>query len=128
MATLKNIHASKDHAKVKAILKIFWILLIITVIEIIWGMFISHRFPTTVNALFFFSFTLVKAFYIMADFMHLKHEIKSFIITALLPFILFIWFIIAFCLDGISWLNLQKQFNSLHTFKVKKEESFHKKH
>lgn len=123
-----NVHAGKDSTKIKAILKIFWILLFITIIEILWGMFISHRFPTSINALFFFSFTLVKAFYIMADFMHLKYEIKPFIITALLPFILFIWFIIAFCYDGISWLNLQKQFNSLHTFKVEKDKLPHKTH
>jgi len=47
--------------------------------------------------------TCAKAFYIIAEFMHLRHEIKNMIMTIAVPACLFIWFIIAF-LVGWSFL------------------------
>lgn len=52
--------------------------------------------------------TIVKAFFIVAEFMHLRHEIKNMILTILIPLLLFLWFIIAFLADGDSWRNMRK--------------------
>ena len=48
---------------------------------------------------------MAKAFYIVAYFMHLKHELKNMIMTIVVPLLLFVWFIIAFLYDGDSYLN-----------------------
>jgi cytochrome c oxidase subunit IV len=87
----------------KAIWRTFWILLVITCIELVVGMFIAPRFPHTTKVWFnilYIIFTGAKAFYIIAEFMHLRHEIKNMIMTIAVPALLFIWFIGAFLWDG----------------------------
>jgi hypothetical protein len=68
---------------------------------------------------------MAKAFYIVAYFMHLKHEIKNFIMTVIVPLALFIWFIIAFLSDGNSFRNLRNtydpHFKEQSTIKVEEE-------
>jgi cytochrome c oxidase subunit 4 len=54
---------------------------------------------------------LAKAFYIVAYFMHLKHEIRNMIMTIVVPLTLFIWFIIAFLSDGNSYKNLRNNYD-----------------
>ena len=70
-----------------------------------------------------------KAFYIVAYFMHLKHEVKNMIMTIIVPLSLFIWFIGAFLWDGSSFKNLRNTYNPYFkersTIKVEKKESEH---
>jgi cytochrome c oxidase subunit 4 len=54
---------------------------------------------------------LVKAFYIVGYFMHLKHEIKNLIMTIIVPLLLFVWFIAAFLYDGNSFKNLRNNYD-----------------
>jgi len=102
-------HASADSdeskEKVKGIWKVFWILLAITIAEVALGMAYSHSLPRALVAFIFLSLTLVKAGYIVSRFMHLGDEFKGFIITVLIPLVLFVWFIIAFLADGSDWLH-----------------------
>ncbi|MET0243421.1 MAG: cytochrome C oxidase subunit IV family protein, partial [Flavitalea sp.] len=86
----------------KAIWRTFWLLLAITCVELIVGMFIAPHFPSAKLAfnILYMILTAAKAFYIVAEFMHLKHEIKNMIMTIAVPMLLFIWFIAAFLLDG----------------------------
>lgn len=117
---MSEVHTHADHttaqehdngAAKKQIFKVFWILLAITAVEIFWGLMISHHMPYKwINALFFLSMTFVKAAYIVAEFMHLRHEIKNLIQTVMIPLLLFIWFVVAFCWDGGSWLNLRERY------------------
>ncbi len=44
--------------------------------------------------------TIIKAFYIVGEFMHLKHEVKSLIWSILLPCIFVVWLIIALLIQG----------------------------
>jgi cytochrome c oxidase subunit IV len=53
---------------------------------------------------------LAKAFYIVAYFVHLKHELRNMIMTIVLPLGLFIWFIIAFLADGNSFRELRNKY------------------
>ncbi|WP_143309692.1 cytochrome C oxidase subunit IV family protein [Chitinophaga vietnamensis] len=94
----------------KSIWRTFWILLCITVVEV--GLAFLHLETGVPNRLLlnsiFIGLTVVKAFYIVSEFMHLGHEIKNLILTILIPLLLFVWFIIAFLYDGVSWRNLRK--------------------
>ncbi|MFY0625164.1 MAG: cytochrome C oxidase subunit IV family protein [Reichenbachiella sp.] len=48
----------------------------------------------------FIVLTIVKAFYIVGEFMHLKHESKALIWTILLPCLFVVWLILALLIQG----------------------------
>ena len=113
-------HAHAEHGEhsfdKKAIWRTFWILLGITCVELIIGMFIApnfHSLKLMFNILYIF-LTAAKAFYIIAEFMHLKYEIKNMIMTIAVPALLFVWFIAAFLWDGNSYKNLRNTYDRHH--------------
>lgn len=55
----------------------------------------------------FVGMTIIKAFYIVAEFMHLKHEVKSLIWAIMLPIIFIIWLLIALMYEGGSIFQLR---------------------
>jgi cytochrome c oxidase subunit IV len=110
-----DVNSEESKAQVKKIWKIFWILLVITISEVIVGMFYSHHLNPAVKAFFFLALTLLKAGYIVAVFMHLGDEFKGFIVTVLIPLVLFVWFIIAFLADGGFWLRMNESSPARHT-------------
>jgi cytochrome c oxidase subunit IV len=94
----------------KHIWRVFWILLIITVIELALGLTIyavleDREFAKLLVKGIIVILSLAKAFYIVSSFMHLGDEIKNMIMTIVVPLLLFIWFIGAFLADGNSWRN-----------------------
>lgn len=101
-----DIKSPESKKQVKRIWKVFWILLAVTVVEVILGMFFSTKMPRGLLNTFFMLLTLLKAGYIVSIFMHLGDELKNFMITVLIPLVLFIWFIIAFLYDGGFWLDM----------------------
>lgn len=97
----------------KRIWRTFWILLVITVFELLVAIiyFETHFFPKHfLNGVFIIA-TLAKAFFIVAEFMHLGHEIKNLVMTIAVPCCLFIWFIIAFLWDGSSYHELRMRYD-----------------
>lgn len=84
----------------KALWKVFWILLIITAIEFIvaFGLDVDHFKWTKIGI--FIILTIVKAFYIVGTFMHLKDEVKSLIWSVVLPVIFVIWLLVALIVEG----------------------------
>ena len=99
----------------KRIWKIFWLLSIITIIELGLGLAVYniHKGPNP-ESMWVLIFkgvvcilTLAKAFYIVSVFMHLGDEIRNMIMTVVVPLMLFIWFIAAFLWDGNAWKNLR---------------------
>lgn len=101
-----DVKSPESKKQIGRIWKVFWILLVVTVIEVVLGMYFSNAMPKALLAFFFLALTLFKAGYIVAIFMHLGDEVKSFLITVLIPLTLFIWFIIAFLADGGFWLHM----------------------
>ncbi len=99
-----DVNSPESKKQIGRIWKVFWILLVVTLVEVVLGMFFSHQMPKALVAFFFLALTILKAGYIVAIFMHLGDEIKSFLIMVLIPLTLFIWFIIAFLADGGFWL------------------------
>ncbi|MCD6062813.1 MAG: cytochrome oxidase subunit family protein [Flavipsychrobacter sp.] len=101
-----DINSAESKKQVGRIWKVFWILLAVTVVEVLLGMYFSYSIPKGILNTLFLVLTLFKAGYIVAVFMHLGDEVKSFLITVLIPLTLFIWFIIAFLADGGFWLHM----------------------
>jgi cytochrome c oxidase subunit IV len=80
-----------------AIWKTFWILLILTAIEFV----IAFTMPAnTLRVAIFCGMTIVKAFYIVGEFMHLKHEVKSLIWMVLIPTLFVVWLLVALIYEG----------------------------
>ena len=93
--------------------KIFWLLSVVTIIELALGLGLAkHWYGTNAGMILFVKgaiciLSLAKAYYIVSVFMHLGDEIRNFIMTIVVPLLLFVWFIIAFLADGNSWKNLR---------------------
>jgi cytochrome c oxidase subunit IV len=118
----------KSSFDTKAVWRTFWILLGITLFELIIAIvyYETHFFPKHLLNGVFIIMTLAKAFFIVAEFMHLGHEIKNLIMTIAVPACLFIWFLIAFLWDGSAYHNLRVRYDSYQNeqskTKVKKVE------
>jgi len=119
---------AEDRAHVKRIWKAFWILLILTIIELALGLLIyyidlgadpSHGLVLGIKGVICI-LTLAKAFYIISIFMHLGDELRTMIMTIAIPATLFIWFIIAFIWDGISYRHLRNTDAGARTYKEQK--------
>ncbi|QDK77306.1 hypothetical protein EXU85_01335 [Spirosoma sp. KCTC 42546] len=54
----------------------------------------------TLRTSIFVLMTLVKAFYIVGEFMHLKHEVKSLIWAIVIPVVFIIWLLVALLTEG----------------------------
>lgn len=93
--------------------KIFWVLSVLTIIELALGYFLYAKsgelgYVTVLSTKCVIAIlTLAKAYYIVSVFMHLGDEIRNFIMTIVVPLVLFVWFIIAFLADGNSWKELR---------------------
>lgn len=105
-----------EHAgNTKRIWKTFWLLSVLTVIELAIGLTIYNihkgEHPNATLVLGFKGLvcilTLAKAFYIVSVFMHLGDEVRNMVMTIIVPLSLFLWFVIAFLSDGNSWKNLR---------------------
>lgn len=94
---------------VKSLMRVFWILLVITLVEIAMAFlhYFTHFPPRMLLNAIFIGLTVVKAFYIIGEFMHLRHEVRNLILTFLIPLILLVWAIIAFLWDGTSWQQMR---------------------
>ena len=83
----------------KHLMQVFWLLLLVTLIELFVGFAWSHfhlieKISKTYLIIFFITFTLVKAGYIVMAFMHLGDESKWLRWTILGPYALFIVYLI----------------------------------
>lgn len=73
----------------------FWILLIVTTVEVALGIIrpeflLGHALGTSILNIIFIVLTLVKAYFIVAFFMHLKYEKTSLNWTIYLPALILI--------------------------------------
>src|ERR1700722_10264577 len=87
--------AVHDEAHGKILLKklwmVFWIMLIVTLIELALGAF-AHLEELNKEYMFIF-FTIVKAFFIVFVFMHLGDEKKALKYVIIAPYTLFIFYL-----------------------------------
>lgn len=107
---------AEDSAFKKKVIRTTIILSIITVIELGLGLLLyALQLPDDLRRLLIkgviIILSLAKAFYIVSIFMHLGDEIRNMIMTIVVPLMLFIWFILAFILDGNSYKNLRNKYD-----------------
>lgn len=106
-------HAPEHASGTGRIWKTFWVLSVLTVIELGLGYFLYWKsgelsYALTLSTkLLIAALTLAKAYYIVSIFMHLGDEIRNMIMTIIVPLMLFVWFIAAFLWDGNAWKNLR---------------------
>ncbi len=130
-------HEYDREASRKEVIKITVILSVITLVELALGFWL-YKAPGMSSLMIslikgvILILMLAKAFYIVAYFMHLKHELRNMIMTIVVPLLLFIWFIIAFLADGNSYRNLKNTYDPYHKeqsqIKVEKKEQGSREH
>lgn len=109
-------HHAPTSDNIKRIWKTFWVLLIITIIELGLGLALyALNLPDDLRRMLIkgviIILSLTKAYYIVSVFMHLGDEIRNMIMTIVVPLMLFIWFITAFILDGNSYKHLRNKYD-----------------
>ncbi len=95
-ATLSNHSEEEGKAIRKKIWQVTLLLSVLTTIEILMGIYLSSRSASfwPVVKWSFIVMTVVKAFYIVWEFMHLGHEKKSLRRYIIIPYVFFIIYMI----------------------------------
>ena len=94
-----------DKAKVKNFIKVMLYLAAITVVEFGIAFTVPHD-QKWLRIIVFVTLTIVKAYYIVAEFMHLGHEKKSLKMSIVLPMILVVFFIFIMIYQGGAILEV----------------------
>jgi len=125
-------HEAHNAEAIAEIKKVTIILSVFTIIELILGFWMISMSSESLKLAIKGTIVILmmaKAFYIVAYFMHLKHEVKNLIMTIIVPLLLFVWFIGAFLWDGSSFRSLRNNYNPYFkeqaTIKVEKKEEEH---
>jgi len=98
-------------SQVSAVWKATLWLSIITIVEVagaliwIWWLYPDGGGPRWFLNMMFAMASVLKAYFIVAEFMHVKYETRALALTILGPLMFLIWFIIAFLWEGAEWLN-----------------------
>lgn len=90
-----------DTAKIKLLWKTAGILFIITMFEFLIAFTIPNEYHNT-RVFIFVALTIVKAGYIVLEFMHLKYEVKVLFWSILIPMIFVVWMLVAFVYEGMK--------------------------
>jgi hypothetical protein len=91
-----------DKEKIKKLWRVALIMAIVTAIEFVFAFTLeAGHLKTSI----FVILTIVKAGYIVGEFMHLRHEVKVLFWTILVPMIFVVWFLVAMVYEGLSILG-----------------------
>jgi cytochrome c oxidase subunit IV len=85
--------------KIKKLWTVAGILGIITAIEFAIAFSVPHG---TFKTFVFVVMTIVKAGYIVGEFMHLRYEVKVLFWSILIPMIFVVWMLVAFVYEGMK--------------------------
>ena len=91
-------------------------LTIVTVVEVgialFWYYNFEDKLPRIMLNILMIVASVLKAFFIVGEFMHLKYEKRALALSILVPLVLFIWGIIAFLIEGDSIRVLRDLFSA----------------
>jgi cytochrome c oxidase subunit IV len=93
-----------DKARIKKLWQVAGILGIITAFEFAVAFLVPHEMKD-VRVWTFVVMTIVKAAYIVGEFMHLRHEVKVLMWSILIPIVFIVWMLVAFVYEGMA-INL----------------------
>jgi cytochrome c oxidase subunit IV len=85
--------------KIKKLWTVAGILGVVTAFEFLIA-FVMHHGPLKTSI--FVALTIVKAAYIVGEFMHLRYEVKVLFWSILIPMIFVVWMLVAFVYEGIA--------------------------
>lgn len=88
-----------DKVKIKKLWTVAAILGVITAIEFVIAFTMPHSAAKTA---IFVIMTIIKAGYIVGEFMHLRHEVKVLTWSIVLPMAFVIWMLVAFVYEGMK--------------------------
>lgn len=100
---------------VSLVTKTIIILAIMTICEVIFALYgkghliEGHSLPLWLIGSVMIIMSLIKAYLIVYEFMHLKYEAKGFSKTVVLPTLLLLWAVIAFFWEGSYWKNARNR-------------------
>jgi cytochrome c oxidase subunit IV len=89
--------------KIKKLWTVAGILGVVTAFEFLIA-FTMHSGPLKTSI--FIGLTIVKAGYIVGEFMHLRYEVKVLFWSILIPMIFVVWMLVAFVYEGIAISNV----------------------
>ncbi len=89
--------APPNKEKIQRIWKTALLLGIVTFLEFVIAFTMGN---SVLRTSIFVGLTLVKAFYIVSEFMHLKYEVKVLIWSILLPTMFVVWLLITLLIEG----------------------------
>lgn len=95
----------------KTATKIIIVLAVITIFEVMFalagkGYIVDGlHFPIAIMAGVMIILSLVKAYLIVYEFMHMKYEVPGLVKSVLLPTLLLVWAVVAFFYEGNYWNN-----------------------
>ena len=93
-----------DKEKIKKLWRVALIMAIVTGIEFVFAFTLdAGHLKTSI----FIALTIVKAGYIVGEFMHLRHEVKVLFWSILIPMVFVVWFLVAMIYEGLSILGAQ---------------------
>ena len=93
-----------DKEKIKKLWRVALIMAVVTGIEFVFAFTLeAGHLKTSI----FIALTIVKAGYIVGEFMHLRHEVKVLFWSILIPMVFVIWFLVAMIYEGLSILGAQ---------------------
>ena len=101
---------SYDASKKKAV-QIISILAVITIVEVLIALagkgyvIPGVHLPIWLLGLIMIAFSLLKAYLIVYEFMHMKYEVPGLVKSVLLPMFLLVWGVVAFLYEGSDWNN-----------------------
>ncbi len=100
-------HSYED--SVKLVTKTILLLGAITLFEVIFALYgkgyiiEGQELPLVVVGGVMIALSLVKAYYVVYEFMHMKYEVPGLVKSVLLPTLLLVWAIVAFFWEGMDW-------------------------
>ena len=99
---------SYEESKAK-VLRIILVLGAITIFEVVFALLGKGyvidgvHFPLWILGIVMIVLSLVKAYLIVYEFMHMKYEVPGLVKSVLLPTLLLVWAVIAFFWEGNDW-------------------------
>ena len=95
----------------KKLWKVFWLLLIVTIVEVAMGAQLAGKGYALLLKVSFIFLTVVKAGYIVMVFMHLGDELKFLRWIVLTPYICFILYLLFICIAEANLMfSMAKEF------------------
>ncbi|MFZ1808762.1 MAG: cytochrome C oxidase subunit IV family protein [Cyclobacteriaceae bacterium] len=92
-----------DKEKIKKLWTVAGILGVLTALEFVIAFTMAHG---SLKTAIFVGMTIVKAAYIVGEFMHLRYESKVLLWSILIPMIFIVWMLVAFVYEGMKFSEI----------------------